>query len=297
MSRPPRVIDKTLLADLPLPEFGRDSSKAERGKLLVVAGSIGLPGAAILSARAALRVGCGTVRVAAPASVAIGIGVAMPELMVLPLPETAGGTLAEAALSPLEDQHAKCDAAVIGPGLGSHEETDRLATRFVAGSPRPTVVDAGALLAWGRAGHQRPAPAGSGPRVLTPHAGEMSALIGLDPEKVDQEREAIATRFADEWDSVLVLKGPRTLVAGRGLYLNTAGTPGLGTAGSGDVLAGVIGGLLARGSDSTTAAVWGVYLHALAGEIAAGQRGDDGMIASDIIESLPAAMVALRDHG
>src|SRR3954452_20403274 len=101
-SRPPRVIDGSLLAELPLPEHGRDASKADRGKLLVVAGSSSLPGAAILSARAALRVGCGTVRVAAPRSVAVAIGVAVPELMVMPLPETAAGTIAEAALTLLE---------------------------------------------------------------------------------------------------------------------------------------------------------------------------------------------------
>jgi hydroxyethylthiazole kinase-like uncharacterized protein yjeF len=289
-SRPPRGIDGPLLAELPLPEHGREASKADRGKLLIVAGSTSLPGAAILAARAALRVGCGTVRVAAPRSVAVAIGVALPELMVLPLPETAAGTLAEAGVPHLEEQWESCDAAVIGPGLGSHEETDRLTTRFVAGSPLPTVVDAGALLAWGRAGRP-PAP---GPRVLTPHAGEMSRLIGREPDEVEDDREAIAARFAREWDSVLVLKGPRTLVAGRGLYLNTAGTPGLGTAGSGDVLAGVIGGLLARGSDPTASAVWGVHIHALAGEFAAEEQGDDGMIASDIVASLPAATRALH---
>src|SRR3954452_16556661 len=117
MSRPPRVIDKSLLAELPLPEFGREASKADRGKLLVVAGSMSLPGAAILAARAALRVGCGTVRVAAPRSVAVAIGVAAPELMVAPLPETDSGMPAEAALGLLEDQYRACDAAAIGPGI------------------------------------------------------------------------------------------------------------------------------------------------------------------------------------
>src|SRR5947208_14551434 len=117
MSRPPRIIDQALLAGLPLPEHDGEAGKAGRGKLLIVAGSTGLPGAAILAARAALRVGCGTVRVAAPRSVAVPLGVAVPELMVLPLPETDAGTLAESALSGLEEQHAPCDAAVIGPGL------------------------------------------------------------------------------------------------------------------------------------------------------------------------------------
>src|SRR3954469_18199632 len=143
---PPAIIDKALLDGLPLPEPDGEAGKAGRGKLLLVAGSRSLPGAAILAARAALRVGCGTVRVAAPGSLAVAIGVAVPELMVIPLPETDEGSLDEAALPLLEAQHETCAAAVIGPGLGARGGTGRLAARFVAGSPLPTVVDAGALL-------------------------------------------------------------------------------------------------------------------------------------------------------
>src|SRR3954469_23126141 len=117
MSLTPRIIDKGRLGELPWPEHGREASKAARGKLLVVAGSASLPGAAILAALAALRVGCGTVRVATPRSVALAVGVAVPELMVLPLPETPSGTIDEPALSVLAGQYEPCDAAVIGPGL------------------------------------------------------------------------------------------------------------------------------------------------------------------------------------
>ncbi|QEH35865.1 Bifunctional NAD(P)H-hydrate repair enzyme Nnr [Aquisphaera giovannonii] len=290
MSRKAKVLDRTRLAELPLPEHGGEASKADKGKLLIVAGSASLPGAAILAARAALRVGCGTVRVASPRCVAVAIGVAVPELMVLALPETDAGTAAEDALKVLEEQYERCQAAVIGPGLGSHEETDRLAARFVAESPLPTVVDASALLAWGRAGH----PGGPAARVLTPHAGEMAELAGLGPDEIEADREGLATRLARQWRSTLILKGPRTLIAGRELYANTAGTPGLGTAGSGDALAGVIGGLLARGAGPTAAAAWGVHLHALAGEAAAASRGDEGMMASDVVEALPDALRSLR---
>ncbi|WP_435018307.1 NAD(P)H-hydrate dehydratase [Tundrisphaera sp. TA3] len=291
MSASPKLIHRALLETLPLPEHDKDEGKAGRGKLLLIAGSASLPGAAILAARGALRVGCGTVRVAAPRSVAVTIGVAVPELMVLPLPETDSGTIAESALTRLEEQLGPCDAAVIGPGLGSHQETDRVSVRFLAGSSLPTVVDAGALLAWGRAGW----PDGPGDRVLTPHAPEMAQLSGLEPETIASGRAEVAGRFSAEWRSVIVLKGAQTLVAGRELYLNTAGTPGLGTAGSGDLLAGVIGGLLARGAEPTTAAVWGVHLHAIAGEIAAGRHGDDGMLASDVLDCLPDAMRSLRE--
>lgn len=292
MSSAARVIGREVLAGLPLPEHGRAASKADRGKLLIVAGSVGLPGAAILAARAALRVGCGSVRVAAPRSVAVAIGAAVPELLVVPLPETDMGTAAEAALGLVEGQYGPCDAAVIGPGLGEHPATDGLAARVAAGSPLPMVVDAGALLAWGRGGFGR--GEGRGARVLTPHAGELARLTGLDAGEVDRDRAGLAARLAEGWGSVLVLKGRETLIAGRGIYANTAGTPGLGTAGSGDVLAGAIGGLLARGAEPTTAAVWGVHLHALAGEAAAARRGDDGMIASDVVDGLPEALRALR---
>ena len=138
--------------------------------MLIVAGSLGLPGAAIQAARAALRVGCGTVRVASPHSVAVAIGVAVPELMVVTLPETAAGTISGAARTILDPQLGPCDAAVIGPGLGSHEETDRIAAVFAAACPLPAVLGAAALLAWGRAGR----PAAAGPRVLTAHPCEMS---------------------------------------------------------------------------------------------------------------------------
>ena len=291
MIQTPAIVDKALLATRPLPRHDGEAGKADRGKLLLVSGSVRLPGAAVLAARAALRVGCGTVRIAAPRSVAVAIGVAMPEAMVLPLPETETGSAAETALESLDGQHEACDAVTIGPGMDSHPETDRLAVRFVERSPLPAVVDASALLARGRAGH----PRGAGPRVLTPHAGEMAALTRRRPEQIHAEREAIAARSARDWGAVLVLKGARTLIAESELYLNPAGTPGLGTAGSGDVLAGVIGGLLARGAEPAVAALWGVHLHALAGEAAARRRGDDGMTASDVVDALPDAMRLLLD--
>lgn len=287
-SHKPRTIDDSVLAALPLPGHDSKAGKADRGALLLVAGSRRLPGAAILAARAALRVGCGTARVAAPESVAVAIGVAIPELMVLPLPETGPGTAAEAAGDLLDEQVESCHALVVGPGLGEHEETDRLAVRLITGSKVPTVLDASALLAWGQ--HGRP---GTCPKVLTPHVMETSRLTGMEAEAIDADREGLASRLAQEWASVFVLKGDTTLIAGEGLYRNTAGTPGLGTSGSGDVLAGVVGGLLARGADPTTAAVWGVHLHALAGEIAAEQKGDDGLTASDVVECLPEALRSL----
>jgi NAD(P)H-hydrate epimerase len=296
-----RIVTTELLKTLPLVEHGDDASKADRGKLLIVAGSSRLPGTAILAARAALRVGCGTVRVAAPASVATLIGIVVPELMVVPLPETSSGTPSLESLTMLEEQYGSCDAAVVGPGMGDHEETNLLARRLVEEMPLPLVVDAQALLALAPMAPGRRLGAPSS-RILTPHPGEMAALSALSVDAIEADREGVASRFAREWGTTLLLKGRETLIvsppgrdAGAGdSYRNTAGTPGLGTAGSGDVLAGVIGGLLAQGNVPPAAAVWGVHLHSIAGEAAAGDEGDDGMIAGDIVDHLPRALRALR---
>ncbi len=289
----PRDIATDLLGELPLPSYAPEASKADRGKLLIVAGSSRLPGAAILAARAALRVGCGTVRVAAPSGVATAIGVAVPELMVLPLPETAAGTAARTAIDEIRAQYKACDAAVLGPGLGDHEETEDLARQVVAEAPLPLLVDAAALLALARDGRAADFGTSRGPRLLTPHPGEMARLVGRDAEDVEADRAGVAADFAGRNRLIVVLKGRATLIAapsGDGsidLYRNTAGSHGLGTAGSGDVLAGAIGGLLAQPTGATAAAAWGVHLHALAGESAAADLGDDGMMAGDVVERLP----------
>ena len=279
---PIQIITPALLRQIPLRQFEPDASKADYGKLLVIGGSARLPGAILLAARAALRMGCGTVRVAAPKSIATALGVACPELMVLPLSETTRGTIANGAAQVLAEQFQFCDAVVIGPGMDEDDETSRLARAFVEKCPLPTVVDASAI---GAASSERTASF-SGPRVVTPHAGEMKMLLNdFDPAR----GEEIARNWARERNAVLVLKGRATIIAspsGEG-WRNTAGTRGLGTAGSGDVLAGAIGSLLAQGNSPELAAVYGVHLHALAGEDAARKRGDDGMLASDFLERLP----------
>jgi hydroxyethylthiazole kinase-like uncharacterized protein yjeF len=294
------VISPDLLATMPLPDYRVDADKADRGKLLVIAGSRRLPGAAVLAARAALRTGCGTVRVAAPESVAVPIGVALPELMVLPLPETPAGTIAVEAAETLEHQFEPCDAAVIGPGLDVHEETDEVAWRIFQRAPFPLLVDAQALLAVAKRWREADRAARlAGERVFTPHAAEMRPLAGEEvPEEGRDEaaREALALRWARERAAALVLKGRESLIASPdgALYRNTAGTRGLGTAGSGDTLAGIAGSLLAQGLEPARAATWGVYLHALAGEAVAEDLGEDGLLASDWVDRLPRVLRTLR---
>lgn len=256
-------VTRELLASIPLPRYDVNASKYARGKLFVIAGSAALPGAAILAGRAALRVGCGTVRLVLPAELTAPIGAVFVESMVV-----------ARSLETIRAQYDACRAGVIGPGLDESDETAELVRQVIQEVPVPLVVDAEALLA---------CPDGpyAGPRILTPHAGEMKLLRKRD----------FKTR-----DVTLVLKGKETRVTSpKGdAYLDTTGTRALATAGSGDALAGVIGGLLAQDMDPTHAAVWGVQLHGLAGEAAAASLGDDGVLASDVVEQLPSVVRELR---
>jgi ADP-dependent NAD(P)H-hydrate dehydratase len=274
-----QVIGRRVLRTMPLPSYHESASKDERGKLLVVAGSEQLPGGAILPAKAALRVGCGTVRVSLPRSLATAVGVAVPEVMIV-------------GREAIAEQLSSCAAVVAGPGMVEDAESDRLLGWLISECPLPLVVDAQALLVWAKA----PPAELAGPRVFTPHAREIAAMVGRPAADVVAEREGIAGRLAEEHGVVLVFKGAETLIAapdGR-LFVNRAGTRGLGTAGSGDTLAGIIGGMLAQGLGAVEAAVWGVHVHALAGEDVAAEMGDDGMMASDLLPKLPLALRRLR---
>ncbi len=297
-----QTINRKLLREMPLIEYSNDASKADYGKLLIVAGSHRLPGPAILSAKAALRSGCGTVRVAAPASICTQIGVYIPELMMIPLPETSAGTLSVKASKILEKQYEACDAVVVGPGLDENDETNELCLQIVSACPLPLLIDAQALVALGKTPARKRDYGASQAnrvleRVLTPHPGEMKGLAEKDVEEIEANREQTAHDFAQENGVTLVLKGRETLIAApdKKLFANTAGTRGMGTAGSGDVLSGVIGALLAQSMDATRAAIWGVHLHAKAGELAAGHQGDDGMMATDFLERLPHALKHFRE--
>ncbi len=284
------ITDITLdfLKSHPLPQYSPEADKTMRGRLLVVAGSRHIPGAAVLTARAALRSGCGGVRLAAPESIATAIGIAIPELMVIPLPEQASGTIASRSSDLILEQAAHCSAAVFGPGLGSEPDTEQLLHHLASSFPLPTVLDASALRAWGKIESSF-----SAPRILTPHSAEMGELTALSEDKVEAQRQEIALQAAQTAQAVVALKGRETLIANPEgtLHKNTVGTCGLGTAGSGDVLAGLIGGLLAQmPEDPTRAALWGVHLHALAGEACEKELGDDAMAASDIITCLPGVL-------
>jgi ADP-dependent NAD(P)H-hydrate dehydratase / NAD(P)H-hydrate epimerase len=278
----PRVLDA-------VPHRGAGSTKFSSGNVFVLGGSRGLTGAPAMSATAAQRAGAGYVTVAAPAPFEPIFGVTLLEAMFVALPE-AEGALAAEALDPALQAIERADAVVLGPGFSKREGAQELARALAGRIPVAAVIDADGLNALaGRAGELlsgRPAAT-----VLTPHAGELGRLLGLDSEEIARTRLRHARAAAAETGAVVVLKGDDTLVAdpsGR-VAVSPGGAPGLATAGTGDVLSGVIAALLAKGLGPFGAACAGVYAHVRAGQLAAAPHGADGVIASDVIARLSEA--------
>lgn len=266
-----------------------DGHKGTYGHVLLAAGSLPMSGAALLSAKAALRAGCGLATWALPAALLPHAAGAVPELMTAPVPDDGNGAWCEAAAAEVLRLMQARDVLAVGPGLGRFPGEAGFLRALWEGIPRPLVVDADALnilaAAGGLAAWQRRDAA----TVLTPHPGEMARLAGLSTAEVQRDRLGLAGRFAEQHGVTLVLKGARTVIADPGgrVYVNTTGHPGMATGGSGDVLTGIIASLLAQGLSGIQAAALGVYLHGLAGERAAMARWSSGsLLAGDIIEAL-----------
>jgi len=253
-------------------------------------------GAAALAGDAALRAGAGLVTVAAPQSVYPILAAKLTCCTTHPLPETDSGTLSHRALSEIRQLAEAFDVVAIGPGLGRHPQTDRLARDIIAGLEKPMVVDADALNAL--AGERIVLKRAKGPRILTPHPGEMARMLSnITTADIRHARADTALRFARIFDVILVLKGHATVVSdGNRLFTNTTGNPGMATGGTGDVLTGVIAALLAQGLSPFDAAVLGVHAHGLAGDIAAAALGEVSLIASDLLDALPAAFIELAQQ-
>jgi hydroxyethylthiazole kinase-like uncharacterized protein yjeF len=267
-----------------------DAHKGTYGHLLVVAGSLGKSGAAALAGTAALRSGVGLCTVATASSQQPTIAGFTMELMTEALPETAGRAIAFKAKDHLDELAAQRDAVAVGPGLSLDAESQALARALVSEVPRPMVVDADALSAL--AGHLDLLEEASAPRVLTPHPGEMARLLGMTVAQVQADRIEIVRECCVRYRVHLVLKGARSVLGcpdGR-VFINPTGNPGMATGGSGDVLTGMIGAFLARRFDPLAALQAGCYLHGLAGDLAAADRGEEGLMASDIIQAIPAAL-------
>jgi len=255
----------------------------------VVAGSRGMTGAVRLIAEAAGRIGAGLIQVAVPAGILPIVQSELVETTFVPLPETDEGTVAASALGTLLPSLEGADALAIGPGLSTNEGTAELVRELVRSSPAPFVLDADGLNAF--AAHAGELTDRKADAVLTPHDGEFARLSGVSARELRDDRLTHSRALASTTGATTLLKGSRTLVVTPGgqARINPTGGPVLATAGSGDVLTGVIGGLLARGLDPVDAASAGAYVHGLAG-ILAGQTLGEGTLASDVVAHLPAAV-------
>jgi hydroxyethylthiazole kinase-like uncharacterized protein yjeF len=282
----PQRLTARLLRGMPLPE--PDGGKERRGRVLVIGGSARVPGALLLAGTAALRAGAGKLQMATAQEAALPCAVAMPEALVIGLPSDAQGEIARGS-TVLDHALAECGAALVGSGMSPSAATTRLRQRVLEHVRGTLVVDAGALAADLRA------PPGA-PYVLTPHAGEMAKLAGTEKARVQREPQDLALVFARRTRSVLVLKGATTYVAapdGR-LWIHPGGCRGLGTSGSGDVLAGLIAGLAARCGDALQAALWGVFVHAQAGHLLERSVGTLGFLAREIAAPVPGILDRLK---
>lgn len=282
-----------------IPQRQKYSHKGTYGHVLVIAGSKGKTGAALLTARACLRSGSGLVTLGIPESLSDVFQARVTNEMTLPLPDHGTGMLVPSAIEELFSfvQERRIDALAVGPGIGVSEGTSRLVAEIIRRSPVPVVIDADGVTAIGdEPGLLRRAES---PLVLTPHPGEMKRI--LPPERgttiadIEKNRIDLPLSFAAETGAYLVLKGVPTIVAtpdGRA-FVNTTGNAGMATGGSGDVLTGMIASFIGQGLPPADASVLGVYLHGLAGDEAAKQKGEYALIASDIIECLPDAFQSL----
>jgi hydroxyethylthiazole kinase-like uncharacterized protein yjeF len=285
------ILDRDLLRRYPLPEHPEDGDKEDRGRLLVVAGSRELAGAALLAGTAGLRAGAGKLQIATGATVAAMLGVAVPEARVIGCAETEEGCIAAEAVAALLESVEGAQAAVIGCGLQHGPPLDSLLDSLLdSGLGTPLILDAAVLGSLApRAGAVR---AWKGRAILLPHAREMARLLECDPEQVEADPLAAARRAAGTFGAVSLIKGQYSYIVapdGRAFRF-TGGGVGLATSGSGDALAGIVGGLAARGADLLTAALWGVYLHGEAGRVLAKRIGRIGFLARELLDEVPGLM-------
>ncbi len=286
------LVEPGLLRDWPLPEPGSD--KEERGRLTVVAGSSGTPGAGLLAVEAAFRVGAGKVQLATVGSCATGLAVAAPELMVIGLAED-GGSIDPAEAGRLVGLAEDCSAVLLGPGF-----TDPGSAAALVGSVVPrltgTIVLDALATAYVTDNHEEVASLDA-TVVLTVNPDELARCLGADEDATEADLGHHAARLARRTGAVVLAGGPSKFIAsGQDLWRVEAGNPGLGTAGSGDVQAGIVAGLLARGSRPDQAAVWAAFLHATAGDRLAQRVGPVGYLARELAPELPGLLSELAEH-
>ena len=282
-------LDRNWLQCHPLPSPAAGGDKNARGRVLVVGGAEFVPGALRLTGEAALRAGAGKLQMATVRAAAMSLAVLVPEAAMIALPADDDGEIAVGAAEVLGERLEHCDTLVLGPGMSAGERTEQLVVALLgrASAGQTIVLDAAALTCAGNL--EKQIAAHQGRVIMTPHYVEMSYLTGLDPETIADDPFSAAERVAHDFDAIVVLKGKQTVVASRGepTLLFDGGSAGLATGGSGDVLAGLIGGLAARGPTPLTAAGWGVFIHGAAGAQAAKEIAEIGFLARDLLSAIP----------
>jgi len=273
-----------------LPKRPMNSHKGDYGHILGICGSVGKGGAAALAAMAALRTGAGLITLALPSSLNSSFEVGLPEVITIPLSETEEGSVSEAAYETILKSAAKKSCAMVGPGLTTNEETSRLILKLIPILDIPMLIDADGLnILAGNMGILKKRKKAT---ILTPHPGEMARLCKVEIRDIEGDPIGYTTKISTDYNVYTVLKGARTIIASPegAIFINKTGNPGMATAGTGDVLSGIITGLLSQGLPPLEAAKLGVYLHGLAGDIGAEELGEYSLIASDLIEYLPEAI-------
>jgi len=279
----------------PLPHLATrkaDSNKGDFGRALLIGGSQGMAGAIALAGMAALRSGAGLVKLATPAVCQPTVASFEPSAMTIGLPGDAHGRIAASARAIIAEAAAEATVVGCGPGLGRSQELVELIGWLYQTFKQPAIIDADGLNALAQ--QSEVLSKAVGPRILTPHPGEFARLIGV--AKIDtRERESLAREFAQRTGAIVVLKGHRTVITdGKLLSLNPTGNPGMATGGTGDVLTGVITALVCQGLSPYDAARLGVYIHGLAGDLAAADLGQVSLVASDLVQYLPKAWQQVR---
>lgn len=276
-----------------LPPRAADTHKGTYGHVLVVGGSTGMTGAVTMTACAALRSGAGLVTAALPEDLVPILDGTTMEVMSRALPATGQGSISVEALPAIETLLGISSACAVGPGMSRYQEAAAIIHFILEKSGVPVLIDADGINALeSDPGVLRDRQV---PVVITPHPRELARLTGLTVEQIQHDRMGIASGYATKWGITIVLKGNHTVVAGPTgeIYINSSGNPGMATAGSGDVLSGIIAGFIAQGLNTQQAAVAGVYIHGRAGDQAAAEIGQRGMIAGDIIEYLPYTLLEI----
>lgn len=276
----------------PLLRHNPNCHKNDFGHVLILAGCARMLGAASLTCLSAMRAGAGLVTLGIPKSLnSTAQKKISPIIMTWPLPETKEGSLSEKAYPMIKRECSRYNAIALGPGLSQNASTKKLILKIISSIDKPLVIDADALNALNR--NLRVLKKIKNIKILTPHPGEMSRLVKQSKEFIENNRKVVSKNFAKEYSCILILKGHRTIVAApnKKIYINKTGNVGMATAGSGDVLTGILSAFLAQGIDGFEAAKTAVFIHGKAGDIVARKKGTVCLVATDIIDAMPSAFI------